>query len=171
VTMDKMPPAPETRRRLSRQSSSSDTIAPAVGPLTPPENNPGARKGVPFPSAPGMPPRKPSGHTPSGSLSSTGRRLSSSQQATGALSGTTRRPSWNQHQSRPVPPTESKTRDGVPKHRTDFSGGSGASGAESGGGRYFDPATDVDVRKRDTQEVLTRFMKVGTFSQNPSTKE
>ena len=32
--------------------------------------------------------------------------------------------------------------------------------------RYFDPATDVDVRKRDTQAVLSRFMKVGTFSQS-----
>lgn len=30
--------------------------------------------------------------------------------------------------------------------------------------RIFDPSTDVDVRKRDTQQVLSRFMQVGAFA-------
>lgn len=38
--------------------------------------------------------------------------------------------------------------------------------------RIFDPSTDVDVRKRDTQNVLSRFMKVGSFAQsNPDSKQ
>jgi hypothetical protein len=31
--------------------------------------------------------------------------------------------------------------------------------------RVFDPSTDVDMRKRDSQQVLTRFMQAGTFGQ------
>jgi len=32
--------------------------------------------------------------------------------------------------------------------------------------RVFDPSTDVDMRKRDSQKVLSRFMQVGSFSQS-----
>jgi hypothetical protein len=32
--------------------------------------------------------------------------------------------------------------------------------------RTWDPSTDVDVRKRDTQEVLSRFMKAGSFARS-----
>jgi glycogenin glucosyltransferase len=125
------------QKRISRQSSSENARA-AGGRTTPPEVNPYARR-VPFPVGPGQP-----GH-----------------QGQGQAPGHARRTSWAQNQV-----TDAKTHEGVPvlpPTRDDPS--NGRNGGKVSGGRYFDPATDVDVRKRDTQEVLTRFMKVGSFAQ------
>jgi hypothetical protein len=38
---------------------------------------------------------------------------------------------------------------------------------QSGGAtRVFDPSTDVDMRKKDSQKVLSRFMQAGSFAQS-----
>lgn len=164
----------EPRRRLSRQSSSSDTVTPLGGPMTPPSDTPGsARRGIPFPVGPHA--RSSHGHSHSGSAShgrrpSYGQQFSSSSTVTGSAPGNggngTRRPSWGQGSQQPR--LDAKSSAGVPpSHDMSLSAGSGAESATGGsaGGRYFDPATDVDVRKRDTQDVLSRFMKVGAFAQ------
>lgn len=41
--------------------------------------------------------------------------------------------------------------------------GSGAAVSDPKATRHFDPSTDVDMRKRETQKVLTRFMQAGSF--------
>ncbi|ORY30810.1 nucleotide-diphospho-sugar transferase [Naematelia encephala] len=51
---------------------------------------------------------------------------------------------------------EAKTDSGVPRR-----------GNTSGGGRIWDPSTSLDTRRKETQEVLGRFMKVGFGSTPP----
>jgi glycogenin glucosyltransferase len=57
------------------------------------------------------------------------------------------------------------TNEGVPVSPPSSSGAGDGTAHGQTGSRYFDPKTDVDVRKRDTQKVLSQFMKVGGFGQ------
>ncbi|KAK4686846.1 hypothetical protein P7C73_g3279, partial [Tremellales sp. Uapishka_1] len=49
-------------------------------------------------------------------------------------------------------------------HGIDHSVSGVGNGGRKAAGRVWDASTDVEVRKRDTQEVLSRFLKAGTFA-------
>ncbi|WRT63374.1 uncharacterized protein IL334_000279 [Kwoniella shivajii] len=66
------------------------------------------------------------------------------------------------------PPSESSTHNTIPGNGTygfDFKNlpqqGSGSGPGNAKSGRVWDPSTDPETRKRDSQEVLTRFMRAG----------
>jgi hypothetical protein len=154
------------RARAARTSSSSDTAKPGSNIVTPPSDSvaSGGRQTVPFPAPPylaqgqgqghgyGHAPKRPSitsalSDNFGGAFASTfggGHGSRGGSASGGGLALATGVPS----KLGGSVSVEAKTESGVPRAKAS---------------RTWDPNTDVDVRKRDTQEVLSRFMKAGGF--------
>jgi len=151
----------KSKPRNVRQNSSSDTPTPRGGVVTPPSDSM-SRRAQYAPSGQPSQSQPPSRSFPSSSHNS---QSSSFQPTHSARSSYTAQYGNMSHHGGRTPSIDAMTNEGVPVFSSQ-SGNMGEGSAHgSGGSRYFDPKTDVDVRKRDTQKVLSQFMKVGGFAQ------
>ena len=166
------PSAIATKPRPARHGSSSDTPTPRGGGLvTPPSDSNSSRRVLNnlVPAVSGTQ-TTPSRTFPPSSYSS---QSSSFQPSHSARSSYSHQYGAMPHHGGRKPSIDAMTNEGVPVSPPLSSSAAGDGMAHGPpGSRYFDPKTDVDVRKRDTQKVLSQFMKVGGFGQpEPAARE
>jgi glycogenin glucosyltransferase len=152
--------------QTDKPATSDATVQASGGPISP------------LVSTHRLPSSSGSGSGGSGRRTQVGRSQPSSSSDTPRLSSTLMTPAGSQIRSRPPIP--------FPTHNPQSSSSSRYSGQSppqayspqlndpsttnpnhnAGTTRVFDPSTDVDMRKKDSQKVLSRFMQAGAFSQS-----